>query len=392
MKPLEGVTVLEFSTMITASFAAMMMAEMGARVIKVEPLESGDPMRYMGVENAGISSLFANCNRGKHSIRVNLKSQEGQSLIREMIPAVDVVIHNFRPGVMDRLGLGSDTLRSLNPKLIYAAVSGFGTEGGLANAPAYDPIIQAYAGLTAIQGEGSTPAFFRTLISDKITSYTACQAVMAALFQRERTGEGQQIDLSMLDASLFFAFPDGFQNDTLLDDEVIPQPLTVDRVFRLIPTKDGAIVSAPGTPEMLTRSLTAVGVQHLLEDERFDSNEKRAANFEEFFSLLEQGYLRYTTDEVIQRLEEADIPCARCLSREEVLALDQLAANDTIGTIDHPLMGKMRVVKFPARFAGARLEPSRPSPDHGENTKEVLDTFAIGEQRFQAMMRSGVVA
>lgn len=392
MKPLEGITVIEFSTMITASFAAMMMAEQGARVIKVEPLESGDPMRYMGAENAGISSLFANCNRGKQSIRVNVKSDEGQSLIREMISEVDVLIHNFRPGVMDRLNLGSDALRTINPKLIYTAISGFGTKGGLAHAPAYDPIIQAYAGLTATQGDGDQPAFFRTLISDKITSYTACQAVMSALFHRERTGEGQHIDVSMLDSSLFFVFPDGFQNHTLLDDDLVSQPLTIDLVFRLMPTKDGGIVSAPGTPDMLMRSLTAVGVQHLLEDERFNSNEKRAANFEEFFSLLSEAYLQYTSDEVIQRLEEADIPCARCFSRDEVLAHDQLAANDTIGTIDHPLMGKMRVVKFPARFAGERLAPSRPSPGHGENTREVLDAFAIGEQRIQSMMGAGVIS
>ena len=391
MKPLDGITVIEFSTMITASFAAMMMAEQGARVIKVEPLEGGDPMRYMGVENAGISSLFANCNRGKQSIRVDLKSDEGQALVREIVLQADVLIHNFRPGVMDRLNLGSDALRALNPTLIYTAVSGFGTKGKLAHAPAYDPIIQAFAGLTATQGKDGQPAFFRTLISDKITSYTACQAVMCALFQRERTGEGQHIDVSMLDSSLFFVFPDGFQNDTLLNDDIASQPLTIDLVFRLLPTKDGAIVSAPGTPDMLARSLTAVGLGHLLEDERFNSNEKRAANFEEFFSLLEGAYLKYTTDEVIEALEKADIPCARCLSREEVLAHDQLEANDTLGTIDHPLMGKMRVVKFPACFAGKRLAPSRPSPDHGENTKEVLDSFAIGEQRIQALMDSGVI-
>lgn len=392
MKPLEGVTVIEFSSMITASFAAMMMAEQGARVIKVEPLESGDPMRYMGTEKAGISSLFANCNRGKQSMRVNIKSEEGQSLVREMIPQVDVVIHNFRPGVMDRLNLGSDALRAINPKLIYTAVSGFGTKGDLAHAPAYDPIIQAYAGLTATQGDGVQPAFFRTMISDKITSYTACQAVMTALYHRERTGEGQHIDVSMLDSSLFFVFPDGFQNNTLLDDDCTSQPLTIDLVFRLMPTKDGGVVSAPGTPDMLTRSLTAVGVQHLLEDDRFNSNEKRSENFEEFFSLLSEAYSQYTSDEAIQKLEEADIPCARCLSREEVLSHDQLAANDTIGTVDHPLMGKMRVAKFPARFGGERLAPSRPSPAHGENTREVLDAFAIDEQRIQSLMGSGVIS
>ena len=141
MKPLESITILEFSTMITASLASMMMAEQGARVIKVEPMAMGDPMRYIGARKADISALFANCNRGKESLRIDLKSEEGVRVIKEMIPSVDVVIHNFRPGVMDKLGLGSETLRGINSKLIYTAISGFGTEGPMSSAPAYDPII-----------------------------------------------------------------------------------------------------------------------------------------------------------------------------------------------------------------------------------------------------------
>ena len=207
MKPLEGITVLEFSTMITASFAAMMMAEQGAKVIKVEPPDVGDPLRYVGTAKAGISALFANCNRGKQSIRVDLKSEAGQKLIQDMAADVDLVIHNFRPGVMDGLNLGSDRLRGANPRLIYAAISGFGKAGPLGKAPAYDPIIQAHAGLTAAQGKGDEPAFFRTLICDKITAYTACQAVTCALYVREKTGEGQHIDLSMLDCRAFLYFP-----------------------------------------------------------------------------------------------------------------------------------------------------------------------------------------
>ena len=219
MKPLESITILEFSTMITASLASMMMAEQGARVIKVEPMAMGDPMRYIGARKADISALFANCNRGKESLRIDLKSDEGVRVIKEMIPSVDVVIHNFRPGVMDKLGLGSETLRGINSKLIYTAISGFGTEGPMSSAPAYDPIIQAHAGVAATQGKGDEPAFMRTLLCDKITGYTACQAVTSALFLRERTGVGQHIDLSMIDSGLFFIFLDGFQNHTLLSDD-----------------------------------------------------------------------------------------------------------------------------------------------------------------------------
>ena len=258
MKPLEGITILEFSTMITASFAAMQLGEQGARVIKVEPLNVGDPMRYIGEEKGGISSLFANCNRGKQAIRVDIKQEAGQSLIREMIKDVDVVIHNFRPGVMDKLGLGSEVLRGINPRLIYTAISGFGRQGPLANAPAYDPIIQASAGITAVQGR-EEPQFIRSLVCDKITAYTACQAVTSALFMRERTGEGQHIDLSMIDAGLFFIYPDGFQNHTLLDDDVAPQPLLIDLLYELTQTSDGAVTISAGTADQQMRSLIAMG-------------------------------------------------------------------------------------------------------------------------------------
>ncbi len=392
MKPLEGITVMEFSTMITASFAAMMMAEQGARVIKVEPIDVGDPMRYIGTNKAGIAALFANCNRGKRSIRVNIKEESGQALIREMIPQVDIFIHNFRPGVMDKLNLGSNKLRNINPNLIYTAISGFGKEGPLGRAPAYDPIIQAHAGLTATQGEGEESAFFRTLICDKITAYTACQAVTCALYFREKSGEGQHIDLSMLDAGLFFIFPDGFQNHTLLDDDVMPEPLLIDLLYELTLTKDGAVTISAGNQDMMMRSLIAIGMEPLLADERFNSFEKLVANLDEFKALVSVAYLEYTTDEVIERLKKADVPCARCLSKDEVLEQDQVVANDTVEVIDHPLMGKMRVVKSPARFGGERLSPSRPSPDHGEHTREVLAEFLVPEDRIDQLAEHGVVS
>ncbi|MEK9821855.1 MAG: CoA transferase [Gammaproteobacteria bacterium] len=392
MKPLEGITVMEFSTMITASFAAMMMAEQGAEVIKVEPLGVGDPMRYIGQNKADISALFANCNRGKRAIRVNIKEEAGQQVIRDMVPEVDVFIHNFRPGVMDKLNLGSDELRKINPRLVYTAISGFGKEGPLGSAPAYDPIIQAHAGLTATQGKDGESAFFRTLICDKITAYTACQAVTAALYARERSGEGQHIDLSMLDAGLFFIFPDGFQNHTLLDDDVTPEPMLIDLLYELTMTKDGAVTISAATQDMQMRSLIAMGMEHLLADERFNSLEKMIANLDEFKSLVGEAYLQFTTDEVLQRLKEADVPCARCLTRDEVLAQEQVAANDTVEVVEHPLLGKMRVVKAPARFGGERLTPSRPSPDHGEHTREVLEDFKLSAERIDELTAQGVIS
>ena len=392
MKPLEGITILEFSTMITAALASMMLAEQGARVIKVEPLEMGDPMRYIGARKGDISSLFAGCNRGKESLAIDLKSQAGQAVIRDMIPEVDVVIHNFRPGTMETMNLGSEDLMSLNPRLIYTAISGFGTEGPLRRAPAYDPIIQAHSGMAATQCSDESPTFIRSLLCDKITAYTASQAVTSGLFARERSGKGQLIDLSMLDAGLFFMFPDGFQNHALLDEDAIPGGLLIDILYDLTLTKDGGITVAAANQEMQGRMLSAIGLLHLLEDERFNSMKKLLENLMVFRELIADKCLQYTSDELLALLRAAEVPCAKCLSRDEVLSQEQLEANDSIETVDHPHLGKLRIVKAPPRFGGKRLEPARPVPTHGEHSETVMASFNISDARIEALKQAGTVS
>lgn len=392
MKPLEGIIILEFSTMITAALASMMLAEQGARVIKVEPLEMGDPMRYIGARKGDISSLFAGCNRGKESLAIDLKSQAGQAVIRDMIPEVDVVIHNFRPGTMETMNLGSEDLMSLNPRLIYTAISGFGTEGPLRRAPAYDPIIQAHSGMAATQGSDESPTFIRSLLCDKITAYTASQAVTSGLFARERSGKGQLIDLSMLDAGLFFMFPDGFQNHALLDEDAIPGGLLIDILYDLTLTKDGGITVAAANQEMQGRMLSAIGLLHLLEDERFNSMKKLLENLLVFRELIADKCLQYTSDELLALLRAAEVPCAKCLSRDEVLSQEQLQANDSIETVDHPHLGKLRIVKAPPRFGGKRLEPARPVPAHGEHSETVMASFDISDSRIEALKLAGTVS
>jgi crotonobetainyl-CoA:carnitine CoA-transferase CaiB-like acyl-CoA transferase len=391
MKPLEGITILEFSTMITAALASMMLAEQGARVIKVEPSDAGDPMRYIGARKGDISSLFAGCNRGKESIKIDLKTEAGQAIVRDIASQVDVIIHNFRPGTMDTLNLGCDALRAINPRLVYMAISGFGTEGPLRRAPAYDPIIQAHTGMAATQGSDESPAFIRSLLCDKITAYTACQAVTSALFARERTGEGQLIDLSMLDAGLFFMFPDGFQNHALLDEDTIPGGMLIDILYDLTLTKDGGITVAAANQEMQGRMLNAIGLLHLLEDERFNSMKKLVENLHVFRSLVADKCLEYTSDELLALLREVEVPCAKCLTRDEVLAQEQLLANDSIAEVDHPLLGTMRIVKAPPRFGGERLAPSRPVPAHGEHTDAVLADFGLDSQQIETLRSEGVL-
>ena len=391
MKPLESVTILEFSTMITASLASMMMAEQGARVIKVEPMEMGDPMRYIGARKADISALFANCNRGKESLRIDLKSAEGVDTIKAMIPSVDVVIHNFRPGVMDKLGLGSECLRSINPKLIYTAISGFGTKGPLSGAPAYDPMIQAHAGVAAAQGRGDQPAFMRTLLCDKITGYTACQAVTSALFMRERVGEGQHLDLSMIDSGLFFIFLDGFQNDTLLSDDHERGPMLIDILYDPWLCSDGSVIISLGSYEIQRRFLTAIDMSELLEDPRFDSFENQIRNIRELKALVAPRCAALTCDDMVDRLRLADVPCAKVMTREEVLSQEQLAANGTVEIYDHPVAGLSRRVLSPPLFGGERLEPGRGAPTHGQHTDSVLQSFGLSDERVQHLRNKAVI-
>ena len=201
-KPLAGVRIIELSTMVTASLSSMMLAAQGADVIKVEPVGIGDPMRFIGSQKNGISALFANCNRGKRGLAVNLKDPKGQDLLQRLAADADVLVHNYRDGVMRRLNLGSEKLREANPKLIYAAITGFGKEGPKSQDPAYDHVIQALTGYTAVQAEDGVPEYMKTLVADKITAYTVAQGITAALLARASTGEGQHIDLSMLQSCL----------------------------------------------------------------------------------------------------------------------------------------------------------------------------------------------
>ena len=391
MKPLEGINVLEFSTMITASFAAMMMAEQGASVTKVEPIELGDPMRFLGSNKGGISALFANFNRGKKSLRLDIKDEKGKEIIRKLAKDADVILCNFRPGIMDKLGLGSESLRKANPKLIYAAITGFGTEGPEKNRPAYDPIIQAQAGFAAVQGQGKEgPELVRNLLCDKVTAYTACQAVTAALYVREKTGEGQHIDLSMMDAGLFFVFGDGFMHKTLLDDDTEALPPLSQLLYDLTETKDGGITMSAANSAQQIGLFTALDQLHLLADERFNSQEKLVAHYEELKEILREKFLEFETDEILERLSENDVPAAKCLDYQDVLDHVQYQANSTVDIVDHPILGRMHQVKLPAKFQGQRLEPAVGCPGHGEHTVELLQGLGLSKDEIDDLFEHKV--
>ena len=240
--PLTGVRVADFSAIFSAPIAGAMQADQGADVIKVEAF-TGDLMRKGYPQSGGMASAFTSMNRNKRGLSVNLQTPEGKAIATKLIQSADVVLENFRPGVMDRLGLGYDVFKENHPKLVYASINGVGSVGPYANRRVYDAVIQAVSGFTALRVDGK-PEMVNSLICDKVTSLTAAEAIVAALFSAERTGQGQRVEISMLDAALSFLWPDTMNNFTFLDDGIEPVAPLDHSVF-LHETKDGWIASMP---------------------------------------------------------------------------------------------------------------------------------------------------
>ncbi len=389
-RPMAGIRVIELSTMVTASMAAMMLADQGATVIKIEPPDIGDPMRYLGNSKAGISGLFANCNRGKRSIAIDIRTPDGRDVVRDLAAGADILVHNFRPGVMDRLGLSEAELRARNPGLIHAAVSGFGEEGAYADAPAYDHIMQAWTGYTGVQRTGTEPAFMRTLVCDKITAYTLFQAVTAALFRQLRTGEAASINISMRDASLFFLWPDGMMNHTLLDRDVVPGP-PMSASYNPLPTKDGYIIIAASGERHWQGLMRALGLARFLDDPRFANLAARARHPADATALLLGALANMRTEEALERLEAEDVPVSPCRDIESAIAS---AEHDPYGPMtrqQHPHMGALRVLGAPARFEGQRLGTVAPCPALGEHTRQILHELQRTPEAIDALASAGII-
>ena len=371
-KPLDGIKILELSSIVTASLATMILCDQGAEVIKVEPTGIGDSMRYLGTQKGGFSAIFANCNRGKKSINLNLKDEKEVKKLLKLAKEADVFISNYRPGVNEKLGLGLEDLRKVNPKIIYVSISGFGDEGPLASAPAYDHVIQGMSGATSIQANDDQPAYMKTLICDKITGYTACQALTAALFQRERTGVASHIKLSMLDSAIFFLWPDGMMNETLLDKDVKKLPPLSSTYSSLIHAKDGFFTIAAMTDAQWYGIFDAINKPEYKTDPRFIDASSRSENMSDLVAEAIFSFLDLTVEESIQALRANDVPCAPFTPREEVINQPQVIASNTIFQMDSPHQGKMNAVSHPAIFDGQRLKVTKTAPSLGEDTEEIL--------------------
>lgn len=388
--PLKGIKVIELSTMVTAALATTMLSEQGAHVTKIEPRGLGDPLRYLGSMRKGVSSIFVNCNRGKESIALDLKAPEGLDIVKALVKGADVLISNYRPGVLDRLGLSRDVLRDLNEGLVYLSISGFGTEGPLIDAPAYDHAIQAISGFTEMQSDERGPQFVKTFICDEVTAYTACQAITSALYFRAMTGKGQDIDLSMLESCLYFSWPGLMVNDTFIGEGVTPGP-SLKSFYKAYRTSDGFIAMAPFNDRHWGQLFEATGKADLKSDERFCSIERRGENFDHLTAIYDSVFSEMTTEEVLTLLSAIDIPSAECLSIDKILTYPQVKAIGIVKELSHPVLGDVRYPAHPARFDRQGADKKDPVGLLGADTSAVLRSLDYSEEDIDRLYERGVI-
>jgi crotonobetainyl-CoA:carnitine CoA-transferase CaiB-like acyl-CoA transferase len=386
--PLNGVRIIDFTAVYSGPIAASILGDQGAEVIKVES-KAGDLMRRGLPVNNGMGGAFTTMNRNKKSLCLDLQTDAGRDIARKLIATADVVMENFRPGVMDRLGLGYAEFKDTQPKLVYASINGVGSTGPYSNRRVYDAVIQAISGFTTLQADGD-PAMVNSLVCDKITSLTAAEAVVAALFQAERSGRGQRVELSMLDASLFFLWPDVMTNYTFLDGEVEEVPRSDHSVF-LRKTKDGWIASMPVQQAEVLGAFRALGVEHLITDERFSSFQNRARNRALLRELMDDAYARFTTDELCDRFEAEDVPYSRINLRHEITDDPQVQAMQALWTYDHPQAGAVRTPRPPAQFADTPSNIYAHTPTLGEHNSAILTELGFSVAQIEALTAKRVI-
>ena len=368
--PLDGIRVLDLSRVVSGPMAAVILADQGADVIKVEPPGWGDGIRFLGASRNGLSAIFSLINRNKRSIAINLKHPEGADIVRNLAIDADVVMQNYRPGKIEKLGLGYEDLKEINPNLIYLSINGMGESGPLSDQKVYDYVIQGISGITDAQAEfdpmdpalargtletdstttTTTQKMVRSIIFDKVTALTAAQSITAALLARERGGTGQHIRLSMLDTGLYFNWPDLMWNHSFIGDDVELSGDLAD-TYDVHPTADGAIVA-----------------HHLGADTT-----------------------PYSTDQLMEILASNDIPAGRANKRHEVMEDPQVVASQILETLDHPRGGKMILPRAPARFSGTPLQQQRHSPEVGQHTAEILSEQGMPMEDIIELAQKGVI-
>lgn len=391
-RPLQGIRIVDFTRVLAGPLATALLADLGAEVIKIEPPQ-GDDYRHIGPMREGRSALFSVMNRGKKSLVLDLQRPEAQALARELAAQADVVVENFRPGVADRLGVGATALRTLNPRLVYVSVSGFGQTGPLAHRPAYDIIIQAMSGLMEATGDpDGPPTLVGEAVSDVVAGLFASWAILAALLQAQRTGEGQHVDVSMFDTTLSFLTTSvarylftGRPARRVGNRHPLSAPFGVYRAG------DGHFALAVLNKKLFDALAGAMGRPELASDPRFATDETRSAHEPVLREAIEAWAGTLEVAVVVDRLEAAGVPAAPIWNIAQALESPQVQQRGLLQPVDDDALPGLRLPRQPVHFGGSA--PSQPTraPALGEHTASIMaELLGLSSQRLQELRELGV--
>ena len=393
-KALEGIKVLDLSRALAGPYCTMMLADMGAEVIKVEMPGKGDDSRSWGPPFIkGESAYFMSINRNKKSITLNMKSGKSMEIIHKLIKQSDVLVENFRPGAMERLGLGYERVNEMNPRIIYASISGFGQDGPYRMLPGFDQVLQGMGGLMSITGEpGGPPIKVGVAIADISGGMFAAYGVVVALYNREKTGKGQMIDVSLLDSQVAWLT---YRAGAYFTSGEIPQPVgsghPVIVPYQAFKAKDVYINIAVGNDQLWEKFCKAVGLEKVMDDAKFATNAKRVENRGEIVKIISELIATRSGEEWLKIITDAGVPCGPIYTIDKVFADPQVLYRQMLKELDHPKAGKVRITGIPVKLSDTPGEVETAPPVLGQHTEEILNELGYSDQEVEKLRQEKVV-
>jgi CoA:oxalate CoA-transferase len=392
--PLSGIRVVDLTRILAGPFCTQLLADLGAEVVKVEPPGGGDPVRAQGAIRDGLSWYYAQFNRNKKSLTLDLYAEEGRAVLADLIRGADVLVENYRPGVLPRMGFDAGRLRELNPGLVVGSVNGYGSSGPYALRPAFDFIAQAMSGFMSVSGSPGEPMRAGPPVADLVAGLYAAFGIVAALLARGRSaaGQGQRVEASLTGGLIsmlaYFSaqyFATGELPARTGNDHPVVYP------YGLFHAADGEVAIAPSTQVHVRRFLEALELAQLLEDAAFADNAARVRNRERLRDLINAVTATATVEQWIERLNAAGVPCGRVMNLAEVFSDPQVLAQEMVLEVEHPGYGPVRMTGFPVKLGATPAQLRRPAPALGEHTDEVLRELGYAPERIAALRRDGVV-
>ncbi|NLY27189.1 MAG: CoA transferase [Alcaligenaceae bacterium] len=391
--PLSGIRILDLTRIISGPYCTALLADMGAEILKIESPGTGDPIREQGVVRDGISWYFANYNRNKKSVSIDLYNPEGKALLKRIIPTCDVIVENFRPGVMEKMGLGTEQLKALKPDIIHCSINGFGSTGPYKDRPAFDFVAQAMSGFMSLNGtESDPPLRAGPPISDLVAGLHGALGIAASLVRRTRTGQGDTVNVSLLSSMVSML---SFHASNFLANGVVPQRTGNDHgivaPYGLFKTTDGQVTIAPSNDSVYNKLLDATGLAELKKHARFSTNALRMEHRHEIKALVEAKTQTESTEYWIERLNKFGVPCGPVLGLAEVFNDPQVQDQEMVITAHHPGHGDVSMLGFPIKFDATPSTCRLPAPELGADTRNILESIGLNTEEIKRFQQEGII-